>query len=621
MSKKNIIVEDETYGGALKIGLDKLGLTVDDVKIKVLQEGQSGFLGFLSRPYKLKISLKTFTDDDFNGSEEIKTNENSKNGVSKTVDKDFTFSLMNVEEGIFITVTEPRGNGKKPRFEELKAELLKMKLKNLDEAGLKSSITRVNFDMMIQIAPADPNFKVDRDGEILIQIDKDKMSCFCKITKSYGEGIPATLEKVVDKIRQEGVQADINEETVKEIFTKEKYDELIEVAQGLQAIHGTNAYINWMVNKDKDKIKISIDESGAVDFHKVLNISNVRAGEVVGRLVEQTNGVDGFNVFKNLIPAKPGRPVLLKPGKNVEISEDGLKFVANIDGQLLVNREIPSVLPVFEVRGNVDISTGDIEFVGNVIVHGDLEDGFEVKADGNVEVKGTVNCSRIEATGNIIILGGFMGKDKGEIISSKSIGLKFVENGIIKAEENIIVDRAIMHSEVSAGKKIEVKGKRGLIVGGNTTAGEEIIANTIGSHLGTRTIVSSGISLARKDKLIKLDKELEGVALNSDKLKKTIAFFDRIISTTGQLTDEQRTLYTKSESILSQLNMRRREIEENKITIEDGITGSVKGRIVANNIIYPGVTANIRQAVLMVNDVIKCSALKNDDGEIRIGII
>jgi hypothetical protein len=180
------------------------------------------------------------------------------------------------------------------------------------------------------------------------------------------------------------------------------------------------------------------------------------------------------------------------------------------------------------VRGNVDISTGDIDFVGNVIVHGDVTDGFEVKADGNVEVRGMVNCSRIQATGNVAILGGFLGKDKGEIVSDGSIGVKFVENGVIRAADAVVVEKAVMHSTLLAGKRIHVRGVKGLIVGGSATAGEEIEATTIGSALGTKTVLSVGVDFASRERSAKIDRELEEVNINLEKIQKTLGFFGRI---------------------------------------------------------------------------------------------
>ena len=54
----------KTYEEALENGLTALGATISDVDIAVLEEGSKGLFGlFGSRPYKVRLTLKTVEDD------------------------------------------------------------------------------------------------------------------------------------------------------------------------------------------------------------------------------------------------------------------------------------------------------------------------------------------------------------------------------------------------------------------------------------------------------------------------------------------------------------------------------------------------------------------------------
>jgi len=66
--------------------------------------------------------------------------------------------------------------------------------------------------------------------------------------------------------------------------------------------------------------------------------------------------------------------------------------------------------------------------MGTVIVRGNVEDGFNIKADGNVEIYGTVGNSRIEAGGDIVISQGVSGRHEGYISTPKSLWAHHVEN-------------------------------------------------------------------------------------------------------------------------------------------------------------------------------------------------
>ena len=71
----------------------------------------------------------------------------------------------------------------------------------------------------------------------------------------------------------------------------------------------------------------------------------------------------------------------------------------------MVGRKI-SVLNVYHVPGNVGYATGNIDFAGSVVIRGDIENGFVVKAEGDVTVGGNVEGGSIYADGNITIRGG-----------------------------------------------------------------------------------------------------------------------------------------------------------------------------------------------------------------------
>lgn len=159
-------------------------------------------------------------------------------------------------------------------------------------------------------------------------------------------------------------------------------------------------------------------------------------------------------------------------GKNVEI-RDELIVVSSVSGQFnYANRKI-SVLPIIEIKGDVDLSTGNVNFVGGVIVRGSVTEGFSVKAGENVEVHGSV-CGVVEGQ-NVFIKMGVQGSmHKGRILAEKNVVAKFIENAQVVAGEEVIVSEAILHSKVSAGKRIIVDGKRGMVIGGTITAGEEI---------------------------------------------------------------------------------------------------------------------------------------------------
>ena len=53
------------------------------------------------------------------------------------------------------------------------------------------------------------------------------------------------------------------------------------------------------------------------------------------------------------------------------------------------------VSPVFQLNGDVDFSSGDIDFRGNVSINGNVTAGFKVRASGDIEVNGFIENSEV----------------------------------------------------------------------------------------------------------------------------------------------------------------------------------------------------------------------------------
>ena len=187
--------------------------------------------------------------------------------------------------------------------------------------------------------------------------------------------------------------------------------------------------------------------------------------KLLATIIPATKGENGEDVYGNIIKAKDGKKISIPKGKNVSISEDGSKIISMIKGEVKIIDNKINVFPIHTIEGSVDNSTGNIKFVGKVIVKGNVLTGFTIDADEDVEVYGVVEGANIISKGNIILHRGIQGINKGELICEGDLIAKFIENCRVYAKGNIQTE-AIIHSVVYCGKKLEVLGRKGLIVGG-----------------------------------------------------------------------------------------------------------------------------------------------------------
>ena len=84
----------------------------------------------------------------------------------------------------------------------------------------------------------------------------------------------------------------------------------------------------------------------------------------------------------------------------------------------------------------MDFSTGDINFLGDVCIHGDICSGFTVRAIGNITVGGVVEACTVEAGGDLVVSGGVQGDNQAVIRAQRNIFAKFIENSCVYVKDS-----------------------------------------------------------------------------------------------------------------------------------------------------------------------------------------
>src|SRR5690554_3575593 len=244
-------------------------------------------------------------------------------------------------------------------------------------------------------------------------------------------------------------------------------------------------------------------------------------------------------------------------------------------------------------------------------------EGFKIKASGNVEVWGHVFGATIEADGDVVIRKGFVGRNKAHIHARGSVQVKFIENGIVKADKDIIVSDAIMHSNISAGEMVQVTRNKGLLVGGMTRAGRLIEANIIGSHLATSTELEVGIDPELKNRLKEMEEEIQKSRLNLDKTLKAIDILEKLKKQQGELPEEKRLMLLRLQATATKLqediDKRKLEYDEEKSRLDE----TDKGRINIYKMIYPGVKIVIGRSTYNIYNTMNRTSFIEEEGEVR----
>jgi len=364
------------------------------------------------------------------------------------------------------------------------------------------------------------------------------------------------------------------------------------VAKGKQVVHGVDGRLIW-----SKRITSSQSEQGGRLSHYVGRLEKriVKRDDPLAKVVPETDGTDGVDVFGRTVKAHKGKPLKIAAGANVR-EKDGIFYAAK-DGCVACDKGKIRVEEVLYIEGDVDFETGNIDFPGAVAVKGGVLDLFRIKAGGAVEVNGLVEAAAITAVGDVEMQGGVEGKKKGVILSRGNVSAKFLVNAEVQARKDVCVETQIISSKVmSLGA---VKAPEGAIAGGEVTALAGVDAETIGSETAVPTAVTAGVNYT----LAGLTKAAQKIAADSQGRLDIIGAELKAIDA-KPLTDE-----TKA---------KRAALNEEKSSIEKAIESAAKRRddgidlvekaarpvIVVRKVIYPGAVIRLGNCRTTINEAI-----------------
>ncbi|MDR1506073.1 MAG: FapA family protein [Treponema sp.] len=609
----------EAEGAALEDAVSEaatlLNLPVRHIEYEVVVKGFSGFMGTGAKNWKIRayerVTEKTIEQEQQAAEEEAAT------AAKAILDRDGDAYVQMLNDGAYLKVIPPEGRGKKAAESQVIQLVAGRGVSDYDENRI-AGITREAAGNYVRIG--DFRRMPANDSMITVDITADEMKAYIIVTPPGEGGCDMPLEAYLSFLRNNRVLFGVDEQALARFVDRPVFKEPFLAAEGTRPVNGRDSYIQYNFETDQSKVKLREGSNGRVDFKDLNIIQNVVENQPLAVRVPSENGTVGRAVTGKVIPAKNGREIAMPLGKNVHVGDDGNSIIADMNGQVVIAGGKINVEPVYTVKGNVNLKTGNIIFLGTVIITGNVEDGFSVKAAGNIEVDGTVEKAELDAEGDVIVHQGITGKSNGMVRAGRSIWARFIENAQVEAGNMVVVSDGIINSQVDAFKRIICQGKRAHIVGGRLRATEEINAKSLGSPTsGTETICEVGFDPKSKAQMESLEtqktameKQLEEIQLN--------------VQTLINIKKQRKSLPEDKEAYLTELMDKRQELSgdlrKNRKEAEkiQGFLNNLKtrGRISASAKVYPGVKILIRDAKEDVRNEYRAVTFILENGLVRV---
>lgn len=439
---------------------------------------------------------------------------------------------------------------------------------------------------------------VEANYESKVRISANEMEAFLLLpTPAPGEKY--TKEEVLRIIEEGRIAYGIDEAAVERMVNGRVFGREVCIARGLPPKDGQDGFFQYNFNMDLNN-KPTVRDDGSVDYWSIHAIEMVEEGQVIATYIAPVEGVDGKTVTGKPVIAKRGRPQPPLVGKGFSRSEDDTTYTADITGKIEMKNNRIQVLAVYEVQGDVDVHTGNIDFRGDVVIHGNVTVGAMVKATGSITVDGICEGCTLEAGKDILLRGGVLGGHRATIRTKGNINAKFFEYSTIEAEGYIEVNSALSSNMVSYDRII-LDGKHASIVGGEAYATCGVEAVTLGNLNEVKTRIHVGASADILRGIVDLQNRLTEANAMLNKITDGLAQFEAIAQERGInfSSDERRiallrTKMTKQAEIATDS----KELDRLNDIVERGKGATVR----VFREVYPGTTIAIDQSVLHVKE-------------------
>lgn len=451
----------------------------------------------------------------------------------------------------------------------------------------------------------------DKAFDILVRISDDYYKAFVSV-EFNAVGAKIKPEEIVHILKEKNIIFGIKYNVIENICSESKtvFNELI--AEGIPHENGIDAKIEFSFNKDH-RAKPQILDDGRVDFKNMGFVEIVKEGDVLATKTPLTKGMNGTTVTGKIIRAKDGKEAVFKFGKNVKIASDGLNLLSEVDGTIVFDNDKISVIQMLEVKGDVGVETGNISFQGQVIVNGNVTSGYEIECEGDLVINGVVEGAILKSNGNITISRGVQGHDTARITCGGQLTSNFLNSATVYCKGDIETG-AIMNSNIKSDGKISVKGKKGLIVGGEITSKSAIEAIIVGSELGIITSIKLGVDIEVIEELKGLTNEVKELIDMHDKLEKSIKLLKMKVE---QNPEDDRSIFMLKKYSASFVDLDTSLTEKRlRLKMLNELVNNIRGAQLKAKTIYPGTRVKIGSTSYYVKYEMSHTIITKDKGDI-----
>lgn len=240
-----------------------------------------------------------------------------------------------------------------------------------------------------------------------------------------------TVTEIKEILRQNKITDGILYKNLIEACVKGSNEDVL-IAKGIAAVDDRLSEVKILFDLGEKNI-IDENSKGNIDYKNIYSISNIQEGQVLAEIIPGKIGYDGKNICGEILKKKLRKNKQIRIGEGCKI--EGNKIIATKTGRPSSKNGILSVNNIYKIQ-DVDMKSGNIYFVGDVHISGNVKEGMKVKSGNSLVIEKNVDVSTITAGGEINIRGSIIRSTvlTGQLDMEKKIYLETLN----EYKENII---------------------------------------------------------------------------------------------------------------------------------------------------------------------------------------
>ena len=373
---------------------------------------------------------------------------------------------------------------------------------------LKAAMAKLQEAVEPEFAvPEEMDVEIQEEESILtkgtyLKVDEDEMAAWLYLMPPEPE-VEYRKQDLIDYLNQKGVVEGLHQSNLSAIIKKKVYNREILVAKGREIQDGEDGYFEYLFTPEEYGVP-KIREDGSVDYTNMSALQNVKAGDKVAVYHPAIQSVDGCTVLGNIMPGKLYHDLPPMRGKGIRREDEA--YYAQSDGKIEVKDGKIDIQNVHEISGDVDLIIGKVEFFGDIIIYGNVEEGVTIRAGRNIEIHGSTSLANLYAGGDIILSRGIQGGNRAKVSARGSVFADFIEHTSIDAGGSVQAN-IIMNSNINARDKVIATGKKGAIIGGYVNALKGVEATNAGNVAELKTIIHCGYEAQTSEQLLEIRRQ------------------------------------------------------------------------------------------------------------------